>query len=344
MAFSYDNSDSGYVVSQADMDAAANRPGVGTILGPNTRYRPSNPNLPANVGQPWIDTQTGQTINGQLATDGKTIITGFSGGNSQNTTGYDVNTGQKTEADPHPWLDAAKNTALIWGGPELAGAGMALAAGGGAASGAGGGAAATGIAPSAAVSTAGTTGALTVPHVITPMVVGAATNAAKTKLGGGTWGQTLESAGVGAGTGALGGMMGGGLGGTLGRTALGYGSGALINAISNQGGPGSNTGIGPSQAGMAKGFQLGTANNPDIASALASGQQAGIANQPFRAGYTVNYPGTPAVGSYPGSPATSYNMPAINQPLLPWGPTATQGIGPSQLPPQIAQPRIPSRG
>ena len=122
MASSYDNSDPGYVVSQADMDAASNRPGIGSLLGANSRFRPSNPNLPPNVSQMWIDSTTGKTYTGMLAANSPNQLIIAPKGNPENTTSVDINTGKMSQAMPHPWLDALKNTAMIWGGPETAGA------------------------------------------------------------------------------------------------------------------------------------------------------------------------------------------------------------------------------
>jgi hypothetical protein len=150
--------DVGYQPSDADYQAAMNRPAVGAKVG---IFIPDNPHLPANQNYGWTNSMTGQHISGGLSADGKTIVAGFGGGNAQNTQMFDVQTGALTQADPHPWLDVAKNAALIWGGPETAGlaAGLYGAGAGGAAAAGGGGAASAAPAAGAFTPAAGGIGA-----------------------------------------------------------------------------------------------------------------------------------------------------------------------------------------
>ena len=184
------------------------------------------------------------------------------------------------------------------------------------------------------------------------MAISGAANAASTKLSGGTWGQAALSGGIGAGLGAVGAGAAKGIGptssalskfaagsggkvagtgviGALGQAASQVGTSAAMGALGGGGGStvptysrgnesntstNSNTGLGPS-AGMAPGFSY-SANNPNLESALSYGAKLGKMNQPFRAGYDVNYPGIPAFGNQPAIPSETRSMPPIFSPNL----------------------------
>lgn len=259
-------------------------------ISANARYKQKNPNARLTDFQTWLDTQTGKEIQGSLsANDPNKIVTGFSRGNPQNTTSYDINTGERTEANPHPWLDALKNTAMIWGGPETAGALMGAWGGAGAASAAGGGstAAPTGIGPSFATSTGGAAGTGG-SSLGTQMATNAATNAAVSKLKGGSWKNALLAGAIGAGTVGLG-KLTSGLGPTASKAAnLGATQGiSALGRLGGGGGGGNNGGANaPYSGGNAPGFSY-SANNPNLADSLSRGVRMGLLNQPFRAGYTV---------------------------------------------------------
>lgn len=290
-------------------------------------------NDPMARNSQFTDKQTGQTLTGGLDPTGRSIVTGFGRNNPSNTVQYDTMTGKRTEADPHPWLDAAKNTAMIWGGPETAGALMGAWGGAAAASGAGaahstlpmvgGGLSWNG--PAAATTAASTAG----HSILAPVLTNAALSGVSTKLGGGSWGQALTSAGISGATGGLAPGLGS-LSPAL-RTAVNFGIGqagsAAMRAAAGGGGRSGSTatygrgsegggtrGIGPS-SGMAPGFAYGD-NNPNLADALAYGARLGKANQPFRAGYDVNYPGVAAYGNQPAIPSETRSMPPIFSPSL----------------------------
>jgi hypothetical protein len=180
-----DTTDPGYQPSAEDMYAATHRQAVGPRVG---IFAPDHPELPANQNYGWTNTQTGQHFTGGLTSDGRSIVTGFTGSNPQNTTAYDVQTGTQSQADPHQWNDVWRNMAMIWGGPETAGLLTGAFAPAGALPGAGAPAAASPLAaagpttaavvPAVATTAAGTTGALaglTLPHILSaagPIVAG----------------------------------------------------------------------------------------------------------------------------------------------------------------------------
>lgn len=259
-----------------------------TPLPANSRYKQKNTSARPTDFQTWIDTQTGKEIQGALAAnDPNQIVTGFSRGNPQNTTSYDINTGQKKEAMPHPWLDALKNTAMIWGGPETAGALMGAWGGAGAASGLGGGSSApTGIGPSFATSTGGVAGTGG-SSLGTQMATNAATNAAASKLKGGSWKDALLAGAIGAGTVGLG-KLTSGLGPTAAKAAnLGATQGiSALGRLGGGGGGGNGGANAPYSGGNAPGFSY-SANNPNLADSLSRGVRLGLLNQPFRSGYSV---------------------------------------------------------
>src|SRR5215471_313628 len=74
----------------------------------NARFQPIDKSVPAYRATKWVDTQTGQTYDGMLDSSGYNpthLVIGFTRGNPSNTTSFDIFTGQKHEAMPHPNLD-----------------------------------------------------------------------------------------------------------------------------------------------------------------------------------------------------------------------------------------------
>lgn len=165
MAIDYTGKDTINTKPEEQFSAVPHAPAL-AYPSPNARLQPTNRNLPPNQPQVWRDTVTGQTYQGQMAANNPSqLIIGFSRGNVSNTTAIDLNTGQKIEADPHPWRDAALHTAMIWGGPETAGVLSGAFGGAGAASAASGGSSAAGAGGTAAAGGAGGAAGAVAPTV-----------------------------------------------------------------------------------------------------------------------------------------------------------------------------------
>lgn len=322
-------------------DSLANMTPVNVFKGynfsPDSVIKASDP---MSRNSQFIDSRTGQAVTGGgLTADQKTLL---STSGKHKTYETDVETGKRTETTQHPWRDALKNTAMIWGGPETAGI-LSGAFGGGAVASAASGAGAahstlpmiggglSWTAPSAAAgTTAGTAAGTAAAHsLLVPTLLNSALGVAGTKLGGGSWRQALASGAVSGATTGLGPRMAGlsPTARTVANFGINQGSSALMRAAgSNNNGNGQQStygrgsegggggGIGPS-GGNAPGFSYGD-TNPNIADALAYGAKLGKRNQPFRAGYDVNYPGVAATATQPAIPSETRTMPRIYSPNL----------------------------
>lgn len=297
----------------------------GYNFSPNSVIKASDP---MDRNSQFIDSRTGQAVTGGgLTADQRTLL---STSGKHKTYETDVETGKRTETTQHPWRDAAKNAAMIFGpsvgAGVLAGMGAFGASEGIAGAGYGGGGASTmagtaGANFGAGAGTAAGTGAAAGGHSLaTAMALNAAENAAMTKASGGSWGQALASGAIGAGTAGL--APGLGTLGPAARTAANFGisqgasaamravGGGNKNSTSTYGRGTESTGIGPTQGRMQQGFGYST-SNPDLSSILKQGQREAVRDQPFRRGYDIT------TGYNDDKTPITYSMPPIGKYAIP---------------------------